>query len=524
MRGQETRAWRREDLDKTYRNVLVVALAAALVAMTAPPVSADGPEVPEPWFQAPDPLVVAGSGFRQHLALVTIPSQGAQPIVNLPVPETLHFNLAIQLPYQNGTAPGDDPSAVVSTVNEVGQAKQYAGYVNRHEDPSSNATGSTIELFFNDVDYVRTSPYTLTMSWEPGAAYAFKPTDLTGFQLEITEYGVVAYSLADAVICDSPIGCPESPLSSSSASTGSNGGSANTNSANTKASSSTSGSGQTKTQANTGGSTGGGGSGGSGGCTGRTYVGHSVQNTAGFADTNPNQGNVWKTFASADFDAPTTWYGGCNRAGPGSYWAGNGYGATVRGPNNPAIGGSYLIDWSTAYKGGGEGYGSNDGFGYKSITAKPQLAFGKPSQNKIKLESTSVLGLNKNSCTSWPQPVKDALDVLSFFVQNSYASVVLYFATKDYCSNDKPWTSLDSGTSNDRSQLGARLDKGSVNAQYEYGGRFAFKAVTTGTFTMPFTYQENVYGTVTAHGNPSASFNYWTPGLTTGQQPSAKVV
>lgn len=266
-----------------------------------------------------------------------------------------------------------------------------------------------------------------------------------------------------------------------------------------------------------GGETGGGGTGG-GGCQGKTNVGYGFQEGAAYVSTSTDGGNVWKTYAQTNFVAGVSWWGNCNSAGPASYWAGTGYASAVRGPNQPAMGGVYLIDIALAHMGGGEGQGSSDGFGYKSIKANPWITLDKPSSGRIQLESHQVLGYNKASCNAWPSGLVDALALVP---TNYQWSVILHFATKDYCTTTK--SSFDSGIPGNLDRSSFKITKASLSQQYEDGGRITFKAVNTGVFSMPYTYVAAASGQVRAHGNPDASFSAVLP-LTTSSMPMAMVV
>ncbi|MCA1812303.1 MAG: hypothetical protein LC623_09890, partial [Halobacteriales archaeon] len=344
--------------------------------------------------------------------------------------------------------------------------------------------------------------YTLVMSWEPTHTYSFNPTNLIGF--EIVPFDVQAPSTPDNTTT------PPTPQSSASTSGGSAGSGSSGSTSNTgKGTASTNGGSTAKT------SSGGGG----GGCNYQTHVGAGYGSSAATASTDTSMGNVWKTYAALNYNINIYWYGDCG-GGPPSYSAATGYAGDVRGPNQPARGGSYLMDIALTHKGGGNGYGSYDNWGWKSIYNQPWITLQKPSEGKVKLESSTVLGLNQNSCTSWPQTVQDALAAVPW---NYQWSLITYFATRTYCSDN--WQSLDSGgSSGDRSTVGFKITRDSQTGQLEHGGRITFRAgTTTGRFTMPFTYTQFVYGSVTAGNNNPASFQLTGP-VTTSSAPAAQVV
>ncbi|MCA1812269.1 MAG: hypothetical protein LC623_09720, partial [Halobacteriales archaeon] len=124
--------------------VAALALVAGFV-LGLMPATAQAPSDPP---TLPDPTVPVSAELTQHFSMVTIPAAGTQPVVNIPAPESLRFDLVVRLPYLGGAADmGVNPSALLHTVNELGIPSDALAQINVHGD-TSDATVGDVTLYF----------------------------------------------------------------------------------------------------------------------------------------------------------------------------------------------------------------------------------------------------------------------------------------------------------------------------------------------------------------------------------------
>lgn len=412
-------------------------------------------------------------------ALASIVAEGAKPTVLIPVGNETRFDMVIQLPYLDSDNLGAKPSTTLHGFAK-GRMSQWNGDVIIEDDPTVAEVEGPVSLYFGKV-HNAVGPYQLKVSWEPDTTYLFDPTDTTPFIStplfvpmpdrpdQLNDTGLI-YPEQYAG-CRGSSGCPSSGNGYSSS-----------------------------------------------GSYCRTNVGAGYGTSDGDASGDTAGGNIWKTYAELNFNVDIFWYGSCNSAGPSMYSTNTGYAGIVRGPNNMAQGGLYLIEIGVAHMGGESGAASDDGFGYKYVGNQPSIQLTKPSGGVIKLEDAYVKGLNKKDCTSWPEELEIALGMIPTAY---WWSVVANFHPRTMCVTN--WFSENSGSHLNYDKAGFKVTKNSVNTQYEHGGRIEVRAASTGEFKMPFEYTQHIYGTVRAHGNGDASFTVRAP-VTTSITPAAKVV
>ncbi len=238
----------------------------------------------------------------------------------------------------------------------------------------------------------------------------------------------------------------------------------------------------------------------------RTQVSPSSGNMAAHVQTNPYRSSVtWMQQQNVLFNAGMSYYAvNCSSSyqpmsGRGGGFAG-GMAAANRLTNN---GGRNLIDMSIAYQGGGEGEGTN-GFGWSSLTSRGHAYILKNPDNRYSLIDADFDGRNKQGGNWWDNEAQFVLDMIPL---PYHWQVVTAFAKYGYSSFK--YSEMDSGPSYDLTQSGIRLDYGAKTVQKETVANVEVKgAYFSGEATVTAKWGLRVYGSATAQGAPSQSYDY----------------
>lgn len=219
------------------------------------------------------------------------------------------------------------------------------------------------------------------------------------------------------------------------------------------------------------------------------------------AKSPPPTANAWRDFSRGNAVFKLYWDdANCKNSNQPPATRFGGYAYDFRGPINPPKGGPFYNTVGVAYK-GTTGPGPNN-FGYGTMTVRPVFVYYKPSGGYVKVEKVDIVGLNKESCTSFPTEVTDALAL----VPTSYTwSVILSFATKTRCSTNWKELKPSNGKAGDLDWVGFQIKKDSSEFQYEMGARLTLNAVLKGTYKMTVNAGAELNSAARANGAPTGT-------------------
>lgn len=219
----------------------------------------------------------------------------------------------------------------------------------------------------------------------------------------------------------------------------------------------------------------------------------------------PGGGNVIRTLVGINFNVYVTFGTTCGPRSHAPSFNGAGVAASLRGPNNPPMGGEFVNNFAFAFKGSGN-LRDSDG-SWSVVDVKPVIVLFKPEGGLVELRQAQLLGLNENSCASWPQALQDALALIPL----SYEwSVVSYFTTRTYCT--KQYTQLKSGPDLDRAYTGIWGQQTSSSTQKELGGRIILNAVAQGSYSMQTFLGGQVSVVANKYGSGASGYYDGVPG------------